>query len=209
MIESTHNFIAVEPRTLAETVGLLVETPEGITQLLVRWSEGDRSALDELMPLVYEELRRLAKRHLVREARNNSLQSTAIVHEAFLRLSAQKKLSWQNRAQFFGLASKLIRNILVDHARAHRATRRGGDQFRLSISKADRFNNDADVDVIALHDAMQELAVQYPQQSEIVELRFFGGLTIEETAEVMGLSHATVERHWNFARAWLQRELTN
>ena len=209
MIESTHTFIAVEPRTLVKTVGLLVETPEGITQLLVRWSEGDRSALDELMPLVYEELRRLAKRHLVREARNNSLQSTAIVHEAFLRLSAQKKLSWQNRAQFFGLASKLIRNILVDHARAHRATRRGGDQFRLSISKADRFNNDADVDVIALHDAMQELAVQYPQQSEIVELRFFGGLTIEETAEVMGLSHATVERHWNLARAWLQRELTN
>ena len=185
-----------------------METPGGITQLLVRWSEGDRSALDELMPLVYDELRRLANRHLNHEARNNSLQSTAIVHEAFLRLTAQKKLSWQNRAQFFGLASKLIRNILVDHARAQHALRRGGRQYKLSISKADRFNSDPDVDVVALHDAMKELAIQYPHQSEIVELRFFGGLTIEETAEVMKLSHATVERHWNFARAWLRRELT-
>jgi RNA polymerase sigma factor (TIGR02999 family) len=185
-----------------------VGTAGGITQLLERWSEGDKSALDELMPLVYDELHRLAGRHLAREARNNSLQSTAIVHEAYMRLSAQKKLSWENRVQFFGLASKLMRNILVDHARAHRAARRGGGQFRLSISKADRFNREPDVDVVALNDALHELADQYPQHAEIVELRYFGGLTIEETAEAMGLSHATIERYWEFARAWLQRELT-
>ena len=186
----------------------MVETPGGITQLLLRWSDGDRSALDELMPLVYDELRRLANRHLIREGQGNSLQSTAIVHEAYLRLSSQQKLSWQNRAQFFGLASKLIRNILVDHARAHQASKRGGGQYKLSLSEVDRFNTDQDVDLVALNDAMSELALQYPQHSEVVELRFFGGLTIEETAEVMGLSHATIERNWNFARAWLRRQLT-
>ena len=186
----------------------MVETPGGITQLLLRWSDGDRSALDELMPLVYDELRRLASRHLVREGHGNSLQSTAIVHEAYLRLSAQQKLSWQNRAQFFGLASKLIRNILVDHARTHLASKRGGGQYKLSLSEADRFNTDQDIDLVALNDAMSELAEQYPQHCEVVELRFFGGLTIEETAEVMSLSHATVERNWNFARAWLRRQLT-
>ena len=187
---------------------LVVETPGGITQLLLRWSDGDRSALDELMPLVYDELRRLANRHLIREGQGNSLQSTAIVHEAYLRLISQQNLSWQNRAQFFGLASKLIRNILVDHARAHQASKRGGGQYKLSLSEIDRFNTDQDVDLVALNDAMSELAVQYPQHSEVVELRFFGGLTIEETAEVMGLSHATIERNWNFARAWLRRQLT-
>lgn len=186
-----------------------METPGQITQLLVRWSEGDRAALDELIPLVYDELRRLAGRYRAHEAHGNTLEATAIVHEAYLRLSAQQKLSWQNRAQFFGLASKLIRNILVDHARAQRAEKRGGGQFRLSISKADQFGSDPDVDLIDLSDAMSKLAIQYPQHSQIVELRYFGGLTIEETSEVMGISHATVERHWDFARAWLRREMSS
>ena len=185
-----------------------METPGQITQLLVRWSEGDKEALDELMPLVYDELKRLAARHRAHENQNNTLEATAIVHEAYLKLSAQQKLSWQNRAQFFGLASKLIRNILVDHARSHRAEKRGGGQYRLSISKADQFSSDSDVDLLELSDAMNKLSIQYPQHSQIVELRFFGGLTIDETVEVMGISHATVERHWEFARAWLRRELT-
>ncbi len=181
---------------------------EGITQLLVRWSEGDKIALDKLIPLVYDELHKLATVYLRRERRDHSLQPTALVNEAYIRLVDQENVNWQNRAQFFGMASKLIRNILVDHARRNKAAKRGGEQRTLSLSKADRVGTKSDIDLIDLDDALNELSTTNPQHSRIVELRFFGGLTIEETAVVMGISHATVEREWSFARAWLRRELS-
>ena len=181
--------------------------PQGITQLLVRWSDGDKGALDELMPLVYDELHKLAYLYLRRERNNHTLQPTALVNEAYVKLVQQENLGWQNRAQFFGLAAKLMRNILVDHARRHKAAKRGGEQFRLSLSDADRLSNNPDIDMVELDEALTELESTYPEHSRIVELRFFGGLTIEETAEVLSVSHATVEREWAFARAWLRRKI--
>jgi RNA polymerase sigma factor (TIGR02999 family) len=186
----------------------LAAAPGGITQLLLRWSEGDSSAREKLMPLVYEELRRLAARYLRRERLNHTLQPTALVNEAYLRLIDQQKVEWQNRAQFFGLAAKLMRNILVDHARSHQAAKRGGENYSVSLSRADRVSAASAVDLVALHETLERLTTHDPQKSNIVELRFFGGLTIEETAEVLDISHATVERDWKMARAWLRRELS-
>ena len=179
-----------------------------ITQLLVKWSDGDKAALDELMPLVYDELRRLANGYLRRERLSHTLQPTALVNEVYLQLIDQRSVSWQDRAQFFGLAARLMRHILVDHARQHRAAKRGGAQLKLSLSQADRFGNQPDMELIKLDDALQALAAIKPEHSRIVELRFFGGLTIEETAAITGMSHASVERGWNFARAWLRREMS-
>ena len=185
-----------------------MQKPEGITQLLVDWSKGDQKALDKLMPLVYSELRRLASNYLRRERPGHTLQPTALVNEAYLKLIDQKNARWQNRAQFFGVAAQLMRRILVDHARAHQAEKRGGsDQQRLSITSAERLVQQPEVDLLALHEALEELATLDPQQERIVELRFFGGLSIEETAEVLGIGHATVERDWKMARAWLRRKL--
>jgi RNA polymerase sigma factor (TIGR02999 family) len=181
---------------------------DSITQLLVRWSEGDQEALDRLMPLVYDELRRLASSFLRRQPHNQTLQPTVLVHEAYLRLVNQQHVSWENRAQFFGLAATLMRRILVDHTRRQMAEKRGGGETRVSLSEADRFNADPDVNLVALDDALNGLAALNPQHCQIVELRYFGGLTIEETAAVLGVSHATVERGWYMARAWLRRELT-
>jgi RNA polymerase sigma factor (TIGR02999 family) len=181
---------------------------EGITQLLARWSEGDQGALDQLIPLVYDELHRLADSFLRRQPHHQSLQPTVLVHEAYLRLLNQQNVSWESRAQFFGLAATLMRRILVDHHRQHVAEKRGGGQTRVSLSEADRFNAQPDVDLIALDDALISLAALNEQHCRIVELRYFGGLTIEETAAALGVSHATVERGWNMARAWLRRELT-
>jgi RNA polymerase sigma-70 factor, ECF subfamily len=186
----------------------LAAAPAGITQLLLRWSEGDNSAREKLMPLVYGELRRLATRYLRRERLNHTLQPTALVNEAYLRLIDQQKVEWQNRAQFFGLAAKLMRNILVDHARTHQAAKRGGDHYSVSLSRADRVSAASAIDLVALHETLERLNAHDPQKSNIVELRFFGGLTIEETAEVLDISHATVERDWKMARAWLRRELS-
>src|SRR5713226_7137525 len=182
--------------------------PENITDLLLKWSGGDATALEQLMPLVYDELRRLAVRYLRRERANHSLQPTALINEAYLRLVDQQKVEWQNRAQFFGLAARLMRNILVDHARSHQAAKRGGEQYSVSLSWADRLSEKPEVDLVALHETLERLAAHDPQKSRIVELRFFGGLTIEETAEVLDISHATVERDWKMARAWLRRELS-
>ena len=179
-----------------------------ITQLLVKWSDGDKAALDELMPLVYDELRRLANGYLRRERLSHTLQPTALVNEVYLQLIDQRSVGWQDRAQFFGLAARLMRHILVDHARQHRAAKRGGAQLKLSLSQADRFGNQPDMELIKLDDALQALAAIKPEHSRIVELRFFGGLTIEETAAITGMSHASVERGWNFARAWLRREMS-
>ena len=185
-----------------------MQKPEGITQLLVDWSKGDQKALDRLMPLVYSELRRLSGNYLRRERQNHTLQPTALVNEAYLKLVDQKSAHWQNRAQFYGVAAQLMRRILVDHARAHEAAKRGGsDQQRLSITGAEKLIKQPKVDLLALHEALEELATLDSQQERIVELRFFGGLSIEETAEVLGVGHATVERDWKMARAWLRRKL--
>ena len=181
--------------------------PGHITQLLLKWSEGESSAREELMPLVYAELRRLAAKYLRRERVNHTLQPTALVNEAYLRLIDQRKVEWQNRAQFFGLAARLMRNILVDHARSHQAAKRGGQQLSVSLSRADRVSKESEIDLVALHETLERLAAHDEQKGRIVELRFFGGLTIEETAEVLEISHATVERDWKMARAWLRCEL--
>ncbi len=182
--------------------------PECISQLLLRWSDGDSSAREKLMPLVYNELRRLARKYLRHERANHTLQPTALVNEAYLRLVDQHSVLWQNRAQFFGLAAKLMRNILVDHARSREAAKRGGQHYSLSVSELDRVSKSSEVDLVVLHEALERLAAYDNQKSRIVELRFFGGLTIEETAEVLDISHATVERDWKMARAWLRRELS-
>ena len=185
-----------------------MQSPESITQLLVDWSHGDQAALEKLMPLVYSELRRLASNYLRRERPGHTLQPTALVNEAYLKLVDQRNAKWQNRAQFFGVAAQLMRRILVDHARAHQAAKRGGsDQQRLSITGAERIVQQPEVDLLALHEALEDLATLDPQQERIVELKFFGGLSIEETAEVMGIGHATVERDWKMARAWLRLKL--
>jgi len=181
---------------------------ESVTQLLVKWSDGDQKALDKLMPLVYSELRRLAGNYLRRERQDHTLQPTALVNEAYLKLVDQKSARWQNRAQFYGVAAQLMRRILVDHARQHQAAKRGGpSQERLSITSAGQLGERPDLDLLAVHEALQELKTFDSQQERIVELRFFGGLSIEETAEVMRIGHATVERDWKMARAWLRKKL--
>jgi RNA polymerase sigma factor (TIGR02999 family) len=181
---------------------------DGVTQLLVDWSKGDQAALDKLMPLVYNELRRLASNYLRRERPDHTLQPTALVNEAYLKLIDQRNAKWQNRAQFFGISAQLMRRILVDHARQHQAAKRGGsEQKRLSITSAEALVKQPELDLLSLNEALDELAEMDPQQGRIVELKFFGGLSIEETAEVLGVSHATVERDWKMARAWLRRKL--
>lgn len=180
---------------------------EAITQLLVKWSNGDATALDELMPLVYDELKTLARAYMRRERNNFTLEPTALVHEAYVKLVGESGLSWQSRAQFFGMAARLMRHILVDHARRRGADKRGAGQYKISLSRAERVAASPDVGLLALDDALNEFATTHPEHSRVVEMRFFAGLTIEETAEALGLSHATVEREWKFARAWLRREL--
>jgi RNA polymerase sigma factor (TIGR02999 family) len=182
-------------------------SPDNVTRLLLRWGDGDREALDALTPLVYDELRRLAGRYLRRERLDHTLQSTALVHEAYLKLIDQRNVRWQNRAQFFGLAAEMIRRILVDHARARQAAKRGGSAFKLTLDEALDASAPRDLDLVRLDDVLEGLAKIDPQQSKIVELRFFAGLTIEETAEVLGISPATVKRDWMVAKAWLKRAM--
>ncbi|MGI8897006.1 MAG: ECF-type sigma factor, partial [Pyrinomonadaceae bacterium] len=184
-----------------------IHSDKSVTALLEKWGSGDKTALDELIPLVYDELRKLAASYLRRRSGADTLQATALVHEAYVRLAGQHGTSMQHRAQFFGLAAKIMRDILVDHARKRLAAKRGGDQLRLSLTEAERFGHKPEVELVALDDALKMLAATNPQHSRVIELRFFGGLTIEETAQVMTLSHATTERYWSFARAWLRREL--
>lgn len=175
--------------------------------MLVRWRSGDREALDALLPLVYDELRRIARNYLQRERPGHTLQSTALVNEAYVRLVAQDFPHWQNRAHFFAVAAQLMRQILVDYARSHRAFKRGGDVYKVTLDEAVEQAQAADVDIIALDDALKSLADMDPQQSRVVELKFFAGLSIEDTAEVLGISSSTVKRDWVTARAWLHREL--
>lgn len=180
-----------------------------ITQLLLKWSAGDETALNQLTPLVYEELRQLARSYLRRHAFRQSLQSSIVVHEAWLKLVDKQQVTWQNRAQFFGLAAKVMRDLLVDYARARSASKRGGGQERVSLSVAEQFGATAveQIDLLALDEALHRLAKINPRRSQVVELRFFGGLTGVEAAAALGVSEGTVERDWNLARAWLYNEL--
>jgi RNA polymerase sigma factor (TIGR02999 family) len=180
-----------------------------ITQLLIAWSDGRREALDDLMPIVYADLRRVAAGYMRREAAGHALQPTALVHEAYVRLVDQKQVKWRNRAHFFGVAAVLMRRILVDHARRRRAEKRGGDWERVTLA-GDEVAADThkEIDVLALDEALERLAEFDPQQARIVELRYFGGLTIEETAEIVGISAATVVREWTIAKAWLRADLS-
>ena len=178
-----------------------------VTELLVRWRGGDKAALDRLMPLVYTELRRIANRYLQGERSDHTLQSTALVHEAYVRMTEQNLPEWQNRAHFFAVAAQIMRQILVDYARSHRASKRGGDVYKLALDEAEEQPQVRDVDIVALDDALKSLAEMDEQQSRVVELKFFGGLSIEDTAEVLGISASTVKRDWITTRAWLYREL--
>lgn len=182
--------------------------PTDVTQLLLDWNAGDQRALAELMPLVYAELRQIAARQLRRERHDHTLQPTALVHEAWLRLAQTNRLTWQNRAHFLGVAAELMRRVLVDHARRRSASIRGGGETRLALDEALNVAPSREVNLLALDDALTSLAALDPRQSKIVELKYFGGLEIEEIAEVVGISPATVKRDWQWARAWLHREIS-
>jgi len=183
------------------------ESSGDITALLGQWQGGSQSALDQLTPLVYRELRRLAQSYLRRERPGHTLQGTALVHEAYLRLVDQRQVQWRDRSHFFALSAELIRRILVDHARSKMAEKRGGDQVKLSLEEGMDAPVPGDLDLIALDDALQVLARTDFQQSRIVELRYFAGLSIEETADVLHISPATVKRDWVVAKAFLKREM--
>ena len=186
----------------------LMDDVHRITKLLRNWSDGDRQSLDELMPLVYDELHRQAHLHLRHERPNHTLQTTDLMHEAYIKLVNQHEVNWETRAQFFAFAAKIMRNILVDRARAKRREKRGGGALRISLTNANPATPEPDFDLIALDQALDRLAKIDEQQVRIVELRYFGGLSLEATADIMKISRATTARDWNVARIWLHRELT-
>jgi RNA polymerase sigma factor (TIGR02999 family) len=179
-----------------------------ITTLLLEWSGGNRAALDELMPLIYAEFRQLATRALSRERPNHTLQSTALAHELYLKLIDQKRAQWRDREHFFAMASQIIRRILVDYARRLHAQRRGGLDTRITLDEALAPQQDRDLNLVELDNALEALSQIDSQQAKIIELRFFGGLSIEATGRILGVSPSTVNREWNLARAWLYRELS-
>jgi RNA polymerase sigma-70 factor, ECF subfamily len=178
-----------------------------VTDLLTKFTTGDSAAADEVIPLVYEELRRLAAHYLAREQPGHALQTTALVHEAYLRLVDQRQSNWRNRAHFYGAAAQVMRRILVDHARARQAEKRGGDAEHLTLDEALTFSDSQSEELVRLDEALARLARLDARQSRVIELRFFAGLSVEETAEVIGVSPKTVKRDWSVARAWLHREL--
>jgi RNA polymerase sigma factor (TIGR02999 family) len=178
-----------------------------ITKLLFAWSEGDQTALEKLTPIVYDELHRLARRYMKRERPGHSLQTTALVNEAYMRLVDYKRMRWQNRAHFFAVSAQLIRRILVEHARRHNL-KRGGGIPHVSLDEAAVVGGSRSPDLVALDDAMKTLAQVDPRKEQVVEMRFFGGLSVEETAEVLKVSPATVRRDWSIAKLWLYRELS-
>ena len=179
-----------------------------VTQILKDWSRDKEEASAKLMPLVYEELRRLARDYLRRERADHTLQATALVHEAYLRMVDEKDMTWQSRAHFYGIAARLMRRILVDHARAHNAAKRGGLEQKFSLDEARDLPTPGPTDLVALDGALENFARTYPRKSEVVELKFFGGLEANEIAEVLQVSEKTVLRDWSFAKLWLCRELT-
>jgi RNA polymerase sigma-70 factor (ECF subfamily) len=180
---------------------------DDVTQLLHRWAHGDRGALDELMPLIYSELHKLAKRQMTQQEPGHTLQTTAIIHEAYLRLGGSSDKDWENRSHFFGVAAKAMRHVLVDYARTRRAAKRGGDVRIEQLDDGADVGEARSAEVIALDDALTSLAGQYPRQAEVIELRYFGGLSVEETARTLKLSPETVARDWRFAKAFLRSEL--
>ena len=186
----------------------MTRSPQDVTQLLVAWRNGDLNARDELMPLVYQELHRLAHQYMSRERPGHTLQTSALVNEAFLRLADQTDVQWQNRAHFIGLAGHIMRRILVDYARSRGYVKRGGGACQVSLDEGLIPSEERSAEVVALDEALQSLARLDERKSRLVELRFFGGLTIEETAEVLGVSPGTVMRDWTLAKAWLRREMS-
>ena len=185
----------------------MTRSPQEVTQLLVAWRNGDQNARDELMPLVYQELHGLAHQYMSRERPGHTLQTSALVNEAFLRLADQRDVQWQNRAHFIGIAGQMMRRILVDYARNRGYAKRGGGAVQVSLDEELIVSNERTAAIVALDDALQKLAGLDERKSRLVELRFFGGLSIEETAEVLGVSPGTVMRDWTLAKAWLRREM--
>jgi RNA polymerase sigma-70 factor (ECF subfamily) len=183
--------------------------PQRLTQLLVAWSDGDQRALDELFPLVYDELRQMARRQMRRERPGHTLRTTALVNDAYLRLVDQREVRWQNRAHFFAIAAQMMRRILVDHARAKRYEKRGGGAAHVPLEEAAVLAQGREAEIIALDEALVALGEIDPRRARVVELRYFGGLSNEEIAEVLKVSPNTVTRDWNMARAWLYQELSN
>jgi RNA polymerase sigma factor (TIGR02999 family) len=186
----------------------MIPVSQDVTQLLVDWSNGDRAALDKLLPLVNSELRKLAGRYMRRESPGHTLQTSALVNEAYLRLIDQKNVQWQNRAHFFGIAAQLMRRILIDHARSHQYAKRGGGAVQVSLDEAAAVTEERAAELLAVNEALEKLTTMDARKGRIVELRFFGGMTEEETAEVMGVSVPTVQREWRAAKAWLHRMLS-
>ncbi|MDT5062750.1 MAG: hypothetical protein QOH63_3209 [Acidobacteriota bacterium] len=185
----------------------LVLKPKEISQLLVEWSNGDKPALDKLVPLVHEELRKLAHHYMNRERSDHTLQTTALVNEVYLRLVDRQNARWENRAHFFGIAAQSMRQILVEYARQRGAAKRGGDAQRVELDEAALVSKETDMDLVALDEALKELAAFDERKSRVVELRFFGGMSVEETAEALGVHVNTVVRDWDVAKAWLRRQL--
>lgn len=186
----------------------MIPASQDVTRLLVDWSSGDQAALEKLLPLVNAELRQLARRYMRRESPGHTLQTSALVNEAYLRLIDQKQVQWQNRAHFFGIAAQLMRRILIDHARSHHYQKRGGGAIKVSLDEAVTVIEACAAELLAVDEALEKLTAMDARKGRIVELRFFGGLTEEETAEVMRISVPTVQREWRAARAWLRRMLT-
>ena len=184
-----------------------MSSPTEITELLIGWSDGDPAALERLMPLVERELHRLAHHYMRQEPAGHTLQTTALINEAFLRLVDQSRVRWQNRAHFFGIAAQIMRRVLLNYARDQKRMKRGGGAVQVSLSEADTVLAERSVELVALDDALKRLAVIDERKSRVVELRYFGGLSVEETAEVLGVSSVTVMRDWNMAKAWLAREV--
>jgi RNA polymerase sigma factor (TIGR02999 family) len=182
--------------------------PAGVTQLLLDWNQGNPAALDRLLPMIQTELHDIARGHLRHERADHSLEPSALVNELYLRLVDQDRVSWRDRAHFFGVSAQIMRRILVDHARRKQSAKRGGELTRITLSDALGGAENDKVDVVFLDDVLSQLGEIFPQQSRVVELRFFAGLTVDETAEALGISTATVSREWTMAKAWLRRAMT-
>lgn len=211
-IDESRAGLVGETQCLREPVGVHTNSQpklDEVSQLVLDWADGDHAALERLMPLVYDELRRVAHNHMRREHPGHTLQTTALVDEAYLRLVDQTHTHWSSRAQFFAIASQLMRRILVDHARSHLYAKRGGGAPKVALDEVAVLSPERGADLIALDDALQCLSSVDPRKSRIVELRYFGGLSVEETAKILGVSAITVKRDWLVAKAWLRREISN
>jgi RNA polymerase sigma factor (TIGR02999 family) len=184
-------------------------SPHAVTQLLLKWRQGDQAALDELMPIVYDELRRLARRYISRERTGHTMQTSDLVHEAYMRLIDYTRIQWQDRSHFMAVAAQAMRRILVEHARARRGAQRGGGRLRVTLTEAADVACEQASDLLKLDEALSGLAALDPRKARIVELRYFGGLSVEETAEVLGISRATLLRDWQTARMWLMRDMAS